>query len=89
MNVTKRTTVQDIQCVLLGRLGFSYTLIRKRTGLTNGQIALRLKQTKSQVKLYRLGESRIAERVIEASTADTKRLLNEIRAEMKQLAAPA
>lgn len=87
MNVTNRTTVADIQCVLLG-LGFSYTLIRQRTGLTNGQIALRLKQTKSQVKLYRLGESRIAERVIEASTADTKRLLNEIRAEMKQLAAP-
>lgn len=82
--LTKRTTSKDVECVLLARLGFSYRLIHQRTGLSNQQIKLRLKQTGSQVRKYRNGETALAVKVADLSYVEAKSLMNSIRKELTQ-----
>ena len=55
---------EDFHCALLGSLGFSSRLIAYRTGLTNSQIAYRLRKGQIRRMDYRNGESAFAERVI-------------------------
>ena len=82
--ITRKTTNADIECVILGRLGFSYKLIGARTGLSNAQIALRLKQTSSQVKLYRNGVSALAVRIADLSHLEAKTLIANVRKQLTQ-----
>lgn len=88
LGLTKRTTSADVECVILGRLGFSYDVISRRTGLSKGQIGLRLKQTNSQLRRYRNGESHLAQNVIQASIEDTRDWVAKLRAEVKKLGQP-
>jgi hypothetical protein len=82
--MTRRTTSADVECVLLGRMGFSYRLISARTGLSVAQIKLRLKQTGSYVRAYRNGESHLATRIADLSHVEAKQLMAAVR---KQLTA--
>ncbi len=68
--------------MLLARCGFSHNYIHRRTGLSKGQISLRLKQTGSQVRKYRNGESSLASRVAETVHMDSNHQIEEIRAHL-------
>lgn len=81
--ISKKATSMDVLCVVLARYGFSYKLIQARTGLSFGQISLRLKQSGTQVKDFRNGESRLAQQVIDTVDEGTQQYLKEIK---KQLA---
>lgn len=53
----------DFECVLLASLGFSTRLIQKRTGLTHGQVAYRLRRAGVKRADYRNGESSLSSSV--------------------------
>lgn len=82
--LTRRTTSADVECVMLARLGFSYKLINQRTGLSAQQIKLRLKQTNSQLRKYRNGDSHLAVKIADLSHVEAKQLMNNIRKELRE-----
>lgn len=59
---------ETFKCLVLAGLGFSYKFIQKKTGLKNHQIYDRCKRIGLSCKLYRNGESMIAQHVEQQST---------------------
>lgn len=76
--ITPKTTIADVECVLLARCGFSYKLIARRTGLTIGQVGRRIKLTDSSPKRYRNGETTLARRIAESVHEDVDAQMKEI-----------
>jgi len=73
---------EDFHCALLGSLGFSSRLIASRTGLSNSQIAYRLRKGQIRRTDYRNGDSVLAERVI----TQTRRVaLKELRLHLENV----
>lgn len=72
----------DVYAVLMARMGFSYQLIRERTGLTINQVKHRIVRTGSHVGAYRRGESEISKRVIDATQGQTRDLVKMIKNKM-------
>lgn len=74
------TSDEDLQCAILGALGFSTKYIGEQTGLTNCQITYRLGKGSIKRKDYRNGESDMAQRVIQRAMpnrpADIRSTLN-------------
>lgn len=76
---TNKARTEDIQCVIFARLGFSMNLISERTGLSKGAISYRLKMLHVKIADYRNGTSPVSQRILEVATADSKRLMGEIK----------
>lgn len=55
----------ELQCAILGALGFSTKMIMEQTGLTHCQVTYRLGKGRIKRADYRNGESAIAQRVME------------------------
>lgn len=85
---TNKTRQEDIACIIYGRLGFSLNLIAKRTGLTKHAVSYRLKLLGVKLADYRNGESPLAERILDAATADSRILIDEIRKRIKHSLPP-
>ncbi len=83
---TNKTRTEDIQCVIFARLGFSMNLISERTGLSKGAISYRLRLLHIKVADYRNGTSPVSQRIIEVATADSKKLMGEIKAHISTVA---
>lgn len=76
---TNKTRSEDIACILGARLGFSVDCIAQRNGLTPAQVRYRMKLFGIKLSDYRNGRTPLAERILAAATADSARLLGEIR----------
>lgn len=59
---------EAFKCLVLAGLGFSYKFIQKSTGLSNNQIYTRCKKIGLSPKIYRDGQSMIAQHVEQQST---------------------
>lgn len=62
------TSDEDLECAILGALGFSTKFIMERTGLTHCQVGYRLNKGSIKRKDYRDGSSAMAERVLARAT---------------------
>jgi hypothetical protein len=74
--LNERTTLADVQCLILGRLGFPHKTIAKATGLKEGQVGYRLKCGGVSTMEYRRGETLLAQRVIQAAKEDSREYFN-------------
>lgn len=54
------------ECLILAGLGFSDFVIKRKTGLTTGQISYRLKKWELQRKHYRNADSQVAQHIIKS-----------------------
>ncbi len=81
MKIDYSDTQNPMACKLAA-LGFSCSLIRQKTGLSNGQVGYRLRLTELQVTKYRAGESPIARKVLAATKIEIARYL---QAKLKSL----
>lgn len=74
------TTDEELQCAILGALGFSTKFIAEQTGLSFCQISYRLNKGKIKRADYRNGESEMAQRVIQraipARNSEVRQALN-------------
>lgn len=59
---------EDLQCAILGAMGFSTKFIGETTGLSNCQITYRLSKGRIKRADYRNGESEMAQRIIDRMT---------------------
>lgn len=59
------TSDEDLQCAILGALGFSTKYIMEQTGLTACQISYRLRKGTIKRADYRDGTSAMAQRVVD------------------------
>ncbi len=85
--VNPNTRREDIECILLARLGFSTALIVERTGLSHGQISHRLKIAGVKLADYRNGASDVGKHVAKVVTADSAKYLSVIRDDIQKLLA--
>lgn len=76
---TNKTRTEDIQCIIYARLGFGMDLISERTGLGKGAISYRLKLLGVKISDYRKGKTELSQRIIQAATADSRHLMDQIR----------
>jgi hypothetical protein len=76
----------DLECAIMGALGFSTKFIGERTGLTPCQISYRLKRGDIRRSDYRNGTSRIALRVINkiAPRGMTGQIRKELKLKLKE-----
>jgi hypothetical protein len=72
------TSDEDLQCAILGGLGFSTKMIAERTGLSPCQISYRLNKAEIKRADYRNGESVMAMRVMERSIPQNKNTVREM-----------
>ena len=79
----KSATKEDIRCVLLARLGFSYKTINKQTGYSNPQIYKRLKESGSLVSFYRACITPISRKVIQASNKSSDVIIEKITKQLE------
>mgnify|MGYP000308251149 CR=1 FL=1 len=86
---TNKTRTEDIQCIVLARLGFSTKTIASRTGLSPGAISYRLKLLNVKISDYRNGRSELSQRFIEAASADSARLMDEIKQHISKVLPPS
>lgn len=61
---------EDIRCVIMARLGFSYKYIAEQTGLSLDQIIYRCKQLGIKVTDYRNGRTELAQRFVQLAQVD-------------------
>lgn len=73
---------EDFHCAMLASLGFSSRLIQSRTGLSNGQIAYRLRMGAIKRQDYRNGDSQLADRILSQSH---RVAVAEVRAHIKNV----
>jgi hypothetical protein len=73
---------EDFHCAMLASLGFSSHLIHKRTGLSKGQIAYRLRMGAIKRQDYRNGHSMLADRILSQSH---RVAVTEVRAHIKNV----
>lgn len=59
------TSDEELQCAILGSMGFSTRFIQEKTGLTPCQVSYRLNKASIKRRDYRNGESAMAQRVME------------------------
>lgn len=82
---TNKTRSEDIQCIVLARLGFSLKTIALRTGLSTGAVAYRLKLLQVKISDYRNGNSPLSQRIIEVAQADSHLLMDQIRSHINKM----
>lgn len=58
------TSDEDLQCAILGGMGFSTKMIAERTGLSPCQISYRLNKASIKRRDYRDGTSDVADRML-------------------------
>lgn len=87
INFGTKATPADIQCCLLAKMGMSTKLICSRTGLTPGQVALRLRQANIRRSDYREGESMFAQKVIAFCATNSQEILGQVKREVGKLIA--
>ncbi len=61
---------EDIRCVIMARLGFSYKYIAEQTGLNANQIAYRMQQLGIKITDYRDGKTELAQRFTKLAQMD-------------------
>jgi len=61
---------EDIRCVIMARLGFSYKYIEEQTGLNIGQINYRMAQLGIKLSDYRRGRTELAQRFVAMAQVD-------------------
>lgn len=83
--ISKRTRSEDVECIILAKLGFSRKCIAARTGLSEGQISTRIKIAGVRLADYRNGETHLANSVIEAAHQDSTVYFNEVKQQIQQL----
>jgi len=66
------STDEELECAILGALGFSTKFIMERTGLTHCQVGYRLNKGSIKRADYRNGQSEMAERVLNRSIPSRK-----------------
>lgn len=71
------TSDEDLQCAIMGAMGFSTKFIGEQTGLSPCQISYRLKKGSIKRADYRNGDSAMAQRVIEKMTPPSGRSIRE------------
>jgi hypothetical protein len=82
---TNKTRTEDIQCVIYARLGFSMELISQRTGLSKGAIGYRMKLFNIKLADYRNGASPVSQRILDVASADSKRLMDQIKVHISRV----
>lgn len=80
---TNKTRSEDIQCIIMGRLGFSVLAISERTGLTKHAVNYRLRLLGVKLRDYRNGHSDLSQRIQAAATTDANHIVTEIRKYIK------
>lgn len=61
---------EDIRCVIMARLGFSYKYIAEQTGLNANQISYRMEQLGIRISDYRNGRTELAQRFVKMAQVD-------------------
>lgn len=69
------TSNEDLQCAILGAIGFSTKFIAEKTGLTPCQIGYRLNKGRIKRADYRNGQSDMAEMVMDRVVPNTPRAI--------------
>lgn len=86
---TNKTREEDIQCVVYARMGWSVKTIARRTGLSKGAIAYRLRILNIKIRDWADARSPFSQRMLEGATAESHLIMGEIKKHMsKVLAAP-
>jgi len=88
MGITPLTTISDVQCILLARLGQSVKSIERTTGLSAGRIQYRLKLSGIKLSDYRDGKSPIAERMVKMAMAEGQEQLNALKDAIRKQLGP-
>ena len=68
---------QDLQCAILGAMGFSTRFIGEQTGLSPCQISYRLSKGRIKRADYRNGESEMAQRVMDQVAPKSGKVIRE------------
>jgi len=68
---------EDLQCAILGAMGFSTRFIGEQTGLSPCQISYRLSKGRIKRADYRNGESEMAQRVMDQVAPKSGKVIRE------------
>jgi len=82
--LNERTTRQDVECVILARLGFTYKAIGRQTNLTEGQVGYRLKIAGVSSRDYRRGESDLATKIMVIAREDSRAFFDTMASQIRK-----
>lgn len=85
LGLTRATTKEDIQCLLLAKLGISVKAIAQQTRLTPSQVVYRCSMAGLKLRDYRDGTSEFAQRVIVQAEVSAHDYYLALKGELKQL----
>lgn len=75
---------QDLECLLLGKVGIAHWKIAERTGLTPYQVAYRLKAAGISTTAYRRGETELAKKVMDMAHQDSQAYFDSIASNIRK-----
>jgi hypothetical protein len=82
--LNRNTTRQDVECVILAKLGFTYEAIGRATNLTKAQVGYRLHLAGISPSEYRRGESSLAQRIMKIANEDSRQYFDTIASQIKR-----
>lgn len=85
IGLTQKASRQDIQCLLMAKLGLSAKVISEKTGLTKGQITYRCQTAGLKIADYRNGTSEISKQVIEVTQGMALNFYDDLRIKIQNL----